>query len=319
MKRSTFLLLFFIFAGMVATFFFVFIKKDNTSAPVPLQAYATQEAETSFDKALFLHVLQGEEVVEMSLHEYLIGVVSAEMPATFPSEALKAQAIAARTFTLRQSEMQKHPNADICTRSDCCQGWQAKKNASATQAVEETDGLVITYDDALIEATYFSCCGSRTESALAVWGADIPYLQSVESHGESDAPRYKDEVVIDASFFTETLRAQYPQMDFSGSAEDWIGKISYTKGGGIDSATIGGVCVTGIELRKLFSLRSTDICFEVSEDRIIMTTYGFGHRVGMSQYGAKAMAENACDFQDILTYYYQNVQLQRLYMEKTEL
>ena len=111
----------------------------------------------------------------------------------------------------------------------------------------------------------------------------------------------------------ETLRAKYPQIELSGSPETWFGKISYTKGGGIDSAVIGSVTVSGTALRTLFSLRSTDITFSVKGSQIDITTYGYGHRVGMSQYGAKAMAENSGSFLEILTHYYQDVAIQRLY------
>lgn len=306
--RTFFILLIVLSVGALA--FFVF-RKDEVQAIAPAAEVIT--VHESFDEGLCLRVLHEDEIVSMTLHDYLTGVVSAEMPKDFPPEALKAQAIAARTFTLRQADRHKHTDADICTRSDCCQGWQTEPHEQARQAVEQTDGLVVTYEDELIEATYFSCCGNRTENALAVWGSDVPYLQSVESRGEEGAPRYTDTVTVAAADFAEILRMQYPQISLQGAVQGWLGKITYTKGGGIDTATIGGVSVTGTELRRLFSLRSTDITFSFSDDAVTMTTYGFGHRVGLSQYGAKAMAEEACNFEEILTHYYQNVQIRRLY------
>lgn len=313
MKRIFFFVLL-LLAGATA---FTCLHRQKKQIPIP--TVIKTEDPKSFDQGLHIRVLDGTQVLTMSLHEYLSGVVSAEMPPDFPLQALKAQAIAARTFTLRQAESQKHPTADICTQANCCQGWQAETSSAAVQAVQETDGLVLTYEDKLIEATYFSCSGNRTEAALAVWGSDIPYLQSVESIGEEAAPRYCDEVCLSPEVFAQTLQNAYPQIDLAATHESWIEEVTYTKGGGIDKAVIGGVSISGTKLRQLFSLRSTDIAFQMQGEQIIITTYGFGHRVGMSQYGAKAMAEKNCNFEEILTHYYQNVQIQQLYMKKTPL
>ena len=271
-----------------------------------------KELRVSFDDALQLKVLREDEVMELSLGEYLVGVVSREMPEQFPLEALKAQAVAARTFTLRQIENGKHWQADICTDSSCCQAWTAEPNASARQAVRETDGLVAVYDNALIEATYFSCSGGRTEPAAAVWGNELPYLQSVASPGEENAPRFTETVELEAELFAQRLQAAYPQMQLWGTAPQWFGQLRYTTGGGLAEVDIGGVAVSGTSLRKLFGLRSTDMKFAVNEERIQITTYGYGHRVGMSQYGAKAMAEAGAQFDEIITHYYQGVELRRL-------
>ncbi len=271
-----------------------------------------QSLQASFDDALQLTVLCEDELLELSLGEYLAGVVSREMPEHFPAEALKAQAVAARTFTLRQMENGKHWQADICTDSSCCQAWSAETNESAQQAVGETDGLVVVYDNALIEATYFSCSGGRTEPAVAVWGNELPYLQSVPSPGEEDAPRFMETVELESDLFAQRLLAVYPQMKLWGTAPQWFGQLRYTTGGGLAEVEIGGVAVTGTSLRKLFGLRSTDMKFAVNAERIQITTYGYGHRVGMSQYGAKAMAEAGAQFDEIIIHYYQGVELRRL-------
>ena len=273
---------------------------------------AQKELRTSFDDALQLKVLRQDTVVEMSLGEYLAGVVSKEMPEDFPVEAIKAQAVAARTFTLRQIENGKHWQADICTDSSCCQAWTAEHTEKARQAVVGTDGLVAVYDNALIEATYFSCSGGRTEPAAAVWGSDLPYLQSVPSPGEEEAPRFTETVELEAELFAQRLLSAYPQMKLWGTAPQWFGQLRYTAGGGLAEAEIGGVWVSGTSLRKLFGLRSTNLRFAVNEERVQITTYGYGHRVGMSQYGAKAMAVGGSSFEDILTYYYQGIELRRL-------
>lgn len=295
------------------------VKRQATTvmATAPEAENATQQTELSpFDSAVTLRVLTGDGVKQMSLEEYLIGALTAEMPASFPDEALKAQAIASRTFALRQAEAGKHDGADICTDSGCCQGWScdaSEENQSRLcDAVRATDGLVVTYEDELIDATFFSCSGGRTESAVAVWGGEIPYLKSVDSPGEEEAPRYSETQTLEPSYFADTLRAAYPQINLSGKPNSWFGPVVYTEGGGVATAFIGGTAIEGTTLRRLFSLRSTDIRFQVTEAGIEVTTHGFGHRVGFSQYGAKAMAEEGKDFEEILLHYYAGTEIKRL-------
>ena len=281
---------------------------------------AAEEQLPPFDAAVTLRVLTQDGVKELTLREYLVGVLLAEMPASFPEEALKAQAIASRTFALRQAEAKKHEDADICTDPACCQGYltdaSEEELARLTEAVEATDGLVMTYEKGLIDATFFSCSGGRTEDAAAVWGGDIPYLHSVESPGEEEAPRYTETVTVSAETFSETLHGAYPEANLSGSPNGWFGACSYTDGGGIDTIFIGGTGVSGTKLRSLFSLRSTIIAFAVTEaGEIEITTYGFGHRVGLSQYGAKAMAEAGAGCDEILKHYYDGAAVTRLLTE----
>ncbi len=294
--------------------------EEEAPAQMPVFAAAQERALPAFDEAVTLRVLTRDGVKELTLREYLIGVLLAEMPADFPEEALKAQAIASRTFALRQAEAKKHEGADICTDPACCQGYLTDASADGltrlTEAVEATDGLVMTYADGLIDATFFSCSGGRTEDAAAVWGGDIPYLHSVDSPGEEDAPRYTETVTLSAADFSETLRTAYPEANLSGSPIGWFGACRHTDGGGIDTIFIGGTAVNGTKLRSLFSLRSTNIAFAVTEaGEIEITTYGFGHRVGLSQYGAKAMAEAGAGFDEILTHYYDGAAVTRLLTE----
>lgn len=280
---------------------------QTTSEPVA-------EAPAAFDQSVTLRVLMSGGVEELSLDRYLAGVLLAEMPAEFPEEALAAQAVAARTFALRQAQAHKHEDADICADPSCCQGYADGEDGEALRRVEaavaQTDGLVVTYDGTLIDATFFSCSGGRTEAAVAVWGGDIPYLQSVESPGEEK--RYTETVTLSAEDFAETLLSAHPEANLAGSPESWFGACTYSEGGGIDTAFIGGAAVRGTELRRLFGLRSTDMRIAAGTDTVEITTDGFGHRVGMSQYGAKAMAERGAGFSEILTHYYQGAQVTRL-------
>lgn len=278
-------------------------------------AQTTAAAVQSVDGAIPVTVLTADgEMVEMTLEEYLTGVVLAEMPASFDAEALKAQAVVARTYTCRRMENPRHGSAVVCMDSGCCQGYlsaedyvnQGGEAASAekvSRAVAGTDGQVLTYDGALIDATYFSCSGGMTEDAVAVWGQDVPYLQAVESPGEEDAPRYSDSVTFSAAQLRQILGCG------TGSPGGWFGSVTYTDGGGVDTMEICGETFTGVQLRSLLGLRSTAFTVTVSGDTVTFETRGFGHRVGMSQYGAQAMARSGSGYADILAHYYQGTQL----------
>lgn len=269
-------------------------------------------------------LLKDGSVREMELNEYLTGVVLAELPADFEQETRKAQAVVARTYTLRRLEKGgKHPGGEVCTDPACCQGYIAPEaylqNGGSTdtvaqvrQAVEATDGMVLTYQGELIEATYFSCSGGRTEDAAAVWGADVPYLQATDSPGEERAAHYTDTVEFSGQEFSEALGAA-----LSGSPENWLGKVTYTDGGGVAEMEIGGVSYSGTELRGLLGLRSTAFTMTASGDTVTVTTKGFGHRVGMSQYGADAMAVQGSGYAEILDHYYRGVTLERYCIDKT--
>lgn len=276
---------------------------------------AATPAGKRFDAKTSLLVLLDGQSTEMSLQDYLTGVLLAEMPTDFPSEALKAQAVASRTFALHQQTAGKHLNADVCGDSDCCQGWVSSEGFSAeavknaAEAVRATDGLVLCYDGALIDATFFSCSGGSTEAAAEVWGSDVPYLQAVESPNEEDAPRYCDETSLPRAEFVRILQTENPAIT---GAEPLLGTITRTQGGGVATATLCGQVFEGTTLRRLFGLRSTDLTIRDEGERIVLTTRGFGHRVGMSQYGARAMAEAGDDFETILLHYYQGAALYRL-------
>ncbi len=258
-----------------------------------------------------------EGTEEMDLEEYLVGVVLGEMPADFETEALKAQAVVARTFTLRTVGVgKKHPGM-VCTDPACCQayfdpedyvaqGGEGSDVEKIHRAVAETAGQVLYYDGALIEATYFSCSGGRTEDAQAVWGADVPYLRATDSPGEEGAAHYTDTVTFSASEFAAALG-----LDGSGDPESWLGPATYTDGGGVETMAVCGRIFKGTELRSLLGLRSTAFTMEASGGEITVVTRGFGHRVGMSQYGAEAMAATGADYASILTHYYQGAELGR--------
>lgn len=250
---------------------------------------------------------------EMDMDTYLTGVILAEMPASFAQEAKKAQAVVARTFALKAAVTGgKHGDGSVCTESVCCQAYispeaysgSAEAVVQAGEAAKETSGMVLVYGEGLIEATYFSCSGGSTEDAVAVWGRDFPYLRATDSPGEEDAVHYTDTVRFTGKEFQKALG-----VSLSGSPESWFGFTSYTAGGGVNSIRIGGRDYKGTELRKLLGLKSTAFTVSADEEGVSITTRGYGHRVGMSQYGADAMAEGGSSFDQILAYYYRGTSL----------
>lgn len=254
---------------------------------------------------------------QMTLREYLVGVVLAEMPADFEPEALKAQAVVARTYTRKRMEGSKHGEAAVCMDPGCCQGWRSGEDYleaggrerslnKVRSAVADTDGLVLRWEGKLIDATYFSCSGGTTEDAVAVWGQDVPYLRSVESPGEEEAPRFTDSVSFSPAEFAGKLG-----LSGEGDPGSWFGATTHTAGGGVETMVIRGKTFTGTQLRSKLGLRSTAFEVAVSGKTITVTTRGFGHRVGMSQYGAQAMAQSGSTYDEILAHYYSGAELFR--------
>ena len=284
-----------------------------------VESESISPAPAAYDAAVTLTVLnRSGNLQQMTLEDYLLGVVLAEMPASFEPEALKAQAVVARTYTCKRMEGGKHDAAAVCMDPGCCQGFRApadyldeggKQTAvdKVRSAVKSTDGQVLHYDGSLIDATYFSCSGGSTEDAVAVWGQDVPYLRAVDSPGEEDAPRFTDSVSFTSSEFAGKLG-----LSDQGDPASWFGAVRYTEGGGVDTMVIRGKTFTGPRLRSALGLRSTAFSVSVDGKTITVTTRGFGHRVGMSQYGAQAMAQSGSSCAEILALYYTGAELVRL-------
>lgn len=300
--------------GLVVNTVFVLTQK-KVPEPVPQSNFREQNTWT-------VKVRTGDSIEQMDLDKYLTRVVLAEMPASFEVEALKAQSVAARTYAQKASVTGgKHGEGSVCTDSACCQGYITEEAYLAkggrqeavdkvAAAAESTSGFVLYYGAELIEATYFSSSGGSTEAAVAVWGTDIPYLQAVASPEGNGAEQYTQTRSFTPEEFQKALGKT-----LSGSPEDWITVTTYTPGGGVDSMTIGAQTYTGTQLRSLLGLRSTAFTVEASATEICFTTRGYGHRVGLSQYGANAMAEAGSGYEEILAHYYPGTQLIKL---KTE-
>ena len=276
-------------------------------------------------KAVRLQTKEGP-IVELTMADYLWGVVAAEMPASFEEEALKAQACAARTYTAVLRGSSKHSDADICGDSTCCQAYIERSAAEARwglnareygekieRAVVRTDGLGVLYEGKPIQALFFSSAPGKTVDAAEVWGNSVAYLKSVDSPEGDEVPNYRTQTVLGAEEVRSLTLAAYPGADLSGDPAVWFGQPSRSEGGTVVSLTLGGVTLTGGQVRSLFSLRSA--CFTVIWDgsQFVFDVTGYGHGVGMSQYGANAMAKNGGSFRDILTWYYTGAEVGNLW------
>ena len=263
-----------------------------------------------------------EEEAELTLEDYLVGVVLGEIPADFEAEALKAQAVAARTYTRKaMATGGKHGKGFLCRDAACCQaywdpadfldrGGSRQELETVREAVRETDDQVLTYNGELIEATFFSCSGGRTEDALAVWGTDYPYLRSIDSPGEEAARYYRDSCTFSRQELEAALGVTLPR-----DPDTWLGETTCTSGGGVDTWTIAGETFSGVQVRKLLGLRSAAFTARVEGDGLTFETRGYGHRVGLSQYGAQAMAQAGGTYGEILLHYYPGTELGK-YVEK---
>jgi stage II sporulation protein D len=271
-----------------------------------------------------VNVLQDGKVEEMDMEAYVLGVVAAEMPADYDTEALKAQAVAARTFTVEKMEnggCDRAPGAQVCTDSSHCQAycsiearkkkWGAAydaKEAKLRSAVEATRGLIILYHDEPILALFHASSGGRTEDVENVFSKSLPYLRSVESAGEDNASRFTAQKTVSTGRFASVIRSHAKAAELkAGDMEKWVGKTVRFPSGRVKTIEIGGAEFTGRQIREMFALDSTHFTLSFSQGKAVFSTLGFGHGVGMSQAGAEAMAKGGASYQQILTHYYTGV------------
>lgn len=273
-----------------------------------------------------LHKKTGE-VEEVELDQYLCHVVSAEMPATYELEALKAQAVVARTYTIYKVKNKKHENADICDDSTCCQAWVSKEDRLARweesqresnwqkieQCVNETKGKIITYNNEPINAFFHANSGGTTELPVNVWGGTgLPYLQVVETAGEEGYNQYASEVELSNEELITKLKSKYEdiQIDFENSEDIKI--LEYTDSNRVKTVKLGNHEISGVEARSLFGLKSTNFEITKEAEKIKFTVKGYGHGVGMSQTGADAMAKQGSNYEEIIHHFYVGVEIKEI-------
>ncbi|MCF8012512.1 MAG: stage II sporulation protein D [Clostridiales bacterium] len=294
--------------------------------PLFLNWYTGPEDEGSLKVRLYRNDI--DKIEKLSLNEYVAGVVAAEMPAKFPIEALKAQAVAARTYVLKRIHAggvvnKLHPGADVSDDPDRAQAWISREKMKERwgvvnyyryyfkirQAADATKKMIITYDGKLIDPVYHSACGGRTEDSGEVWKYSIPYLKSVNCPYEAD-PR-----PIHTASFTLPEMEKSLGVDMSAvpvsSGESPVKITERTDTGRASKVRVAGVEIPATVFRQRLNLRSTNFASNIKGDKVIFTTRGYGHGVGMCQYGAKGMADHGCSYREILKHYYTGVNVQK--------
>ncbi len=293
-------------------------KEENTSK--------IEESSYDYKKYNTVKVLHTKtnNIEEINLDEYLYGVVSAEMPASFEEEALKAQSIVARTYTIYKiiHNGGKHEGADICDDSNCCQAWISKEDRLSkwdeneresnwnkiVKAVNETKGKIITYNGEPINAFFHSNSGGSTEAPINVWGGTgYPYLQTVETSGEDAYTQYKSEVVISKEELINKMKEKYEDFSISFEESNSIQILEYTESKRVKTIKIGNKNLSGVEVRSIFTLKSANFTVSIEDNNIKFSVIGYGHGVGMSQTGADSLAKQGKNCEEIITHFYTGV------------
>lgn len=262
------------------------------------------------------------EVLTLTDEEFLIGAVAAEMPPSYEIEALKAQCVATYTcYAKKRADERANPHeelngadfsADLSKKQiyltpdrmkeDCGESYD-EIYSKYKGVVESVRGEALTYKGELITCTYFAISSGKTDSFKDIFGEDLPYLTAVSSPYDVFAPNYKSEKNISSEYFKKAFEGSSEEVDFSEKADKWIGDIIFTDSGSVKSIKIGGVEFSGSKVRELLGLRSA--CFEVEyDDGFKFEVKGYGHNVGMSQYGANEMAKEGVKYRGILEHYY---------------
>jgi len=311
MKDFVLRLAFLIFTMIVIPVIVLFVSGKNSN-------------HDSYMITLYNHKTQTTESI--NLEKYIVGVVCAEMPAVFSTEALKAQSIAARSYALRKinSGSNEHPDSDLCTDYSHCQayldedvlkknwGKDYEKNYSKIKnAVKATSGEYLAYNGEVAATVFHSCSNGVTEKASDVWGSDYPYLVNVESKGDFERSDYCVSKEITVEEYVRIIS------EFSGenleNIKELTGEITLTSGNNIESIELCDKKFRGTDVRKMFGLRSTSFEINFVDDKVIFNMYGNGHGVGMSQYGANSMAEQGNDYTRILSHYYPGTNIVNMY------
>ena len=306
--------------------------KNNTEIGEDAKQLDTNKEEkynySNFAKIKLYHS-KTDEVEELPIDEYLYGVVSSEMPVKYEIEALKAQAGVARTYTIYQITHSngKHNDADICDNFACCQAWISKEERLArwnideaeanwqkiVNAVDSTQGKVITYKNDVIDAFFHSNSGGTTETASNVWGGqNFPYLQSVETSGEDNYSEYNSELELSKEELIKKIREKYSEIEINFDEENCIKILEFTESGRVKTIKFGNIEIAGTECRTILGLKSTNFSFEIRDNSVIFFVKGYGHGVGMSQTGADSLAKQGLNYEDIIKHFYSNVEITNL-------
>lgn len=334
MKRIVVYMLFLIFLCMLIPIIFTnrriekvngeLVKNEEVKQEQPKEEYSYKQ----YGTIKLLHE-KTNTVEEIKIDEYLYGVVSSEMPASFEIEALKAQAVAARTYTIYKinNNDKKHGEADICDNSACCQAWISKEDrlqkwneqsrneywAKIVEAVDSTKGKIITYNEKPINAFFHANSGGATEVPVNVWGgSNYPYLQTVATSGEDAYTQYSSEVTVTKEEFKNKIIEKHADLDIDFSKADSIKITEYTEGNRVKNLKVGNLNLSGVEIRNIFGLRSANFKIDIQENNVKFAVIGYGHGVGMSQTGADSLAKQGKKYDEIIKHYYTGVEIKNM-------
>ena len=331
MKRTVLLSLFAVGLAFVLPVLLSAAPVGRQTPPDPAAAPQSEPEPTPevqrtqvLDENILLSVQTKDGIEEMSMAEYLPAALAGEMPAAFHPEALKAQAVALRSYALhyRSTRKTQHPSADVCTVSGCCTAYAdaeelhlrwgsnyAFYDAKIRQAISDTDGQYLVFEEAPILAVFHASSAGQTESGANL-GIAAPYLCSVSSpESEDTVTKLITEVEVTAKEFRTAVAGVAPEAVFGEDPAAWLGAVTRNDTGRVDSILIGGVPVSGLALRRLFSMRSTDFVLDWDGKCFRFSVRGYGHGAGMSQYGADLMADGGADYTEILSHYYPGASL----------
>jgi len=305
------------------------MKKENVQENKQEEKEKIVESTYDYSKYKTVKLLHksNNKIEELPLDEYLYGVVSSEMPASFEKEALKAQSVVARTYTLYKmiQNKGKHGKADICDDPGCCQAWISKEDRLAkwneenredywikiVNSVNSTQGKMITYEGKPINAFFHSNSGGATEAPINVWGGSgYPYLQSVETSGEDAYSQYESETTVSKKEFEETIKKAHSNFEIDFNQKDAIEIKEYTQGNRVKIIKVGNLELSGVEMRTLFGLRSANFKVTIEGEDLHFEVIGYGHGVGMSQTGADSLAKQGKNYEEIIHHFYTGVEIQ---------
>ena len=289
------------------------VKESNNKVEVKKEEDIVKEE--VIDNNIYVNVRRNNGNIEKyELEEYIIGVVGAEMPASFNKEALKAQSVVARTYALKSIKNNKQLTSDNSTQNfkdnnELKKMWGSSYNTyynKIKSAVLDTKGLYLSYNNDYVDAVYHSTSNGNTEDAVYVWGNSVPYLKSVSSDYDNTNKNYNSTITLTYNEISNKLKN-------SIDSNTKFNIISRTSGNRVKEIEINGTTYSGVEFRKLLNLRSADFSIENNGANVVISTNGYGHGVGMSQYGANGMANNGSSYRDILLHYYTGVSIKNIY------
>lgn len=327
------LLLFFSLVTVSVVGSLIFYDDNPSSAVVKkkITKEITYEKINKDSPIINVYDVNKNKIEKIDIEEYLYGVLSSEMPSTFDEQALKAQAIAARTYVIYKMEnniTSGHKNSAVCTNSAHCQAytsyedlkkvkgedWIKSDYVKVKKAVDDTKGQIVSYEEKAILPLYFSTSSGKTENSKDVFSTQYPYLVSVDSPYEENSPKYSTTYSIKKSKFIKYIKNIYPQINISlDKLDKEVSIIGRTSGGCVKIIEVGNVKISGTDMRKILNLNSANFTIDYNNDEMNFTVKGYGHGVGMSQWGAEGMAKKGYKYYDILFHYFKGTDIKDVY------